>query len=413
MEKPQKNYLFTILLTVLIDMIGVGIIIPVIPALFFEESATFFDAAVDNDYRSVVYGLLLACYPFMQFFGAPMLGTMSDRYGRKPMLMISLIGTLLGYLLFAYAISIQNLYLLFFSRMLPGFMGGNIAIIYSAIADKSSAADKAKNFGMVGAAFGVGFIIGPALGGYLADSSVVSWFNHSTPFWFTAMLTFLNILLVQFFFSETIREKRKDAQINFLKGVSNIVTSFVDKQLRTIFTVVLLVSLGFTFFTQFFSVLLFQQFDYTEKDVGLYFGWVGIWIVFTQAVVVRKASGMIAPTAILKYSIIGIAITVGISLLPAQSFWFYIIAPFMALSQGLTSPNLVTVVSEQAGSDKQGEILGINQSMNSLGHMIPPVVAGYLNTLNHNFPLLAGTIIIFLAWLIFIFVFLPGIKKSS
>lgn len=411
MKREGKNYMPTILLTVLIDMIGVGIIIPVIPALFFESNASFFPESASADYRSIVYGLLLSCFPIMQFFGAPVLGALSDRYGRKPMLMTSMVGTMVGYLLFGYAISIQNIYLLFFSRMLPGFMGGNVSIIYSAIADTSTTADKAKNFGMVGAAFGIGFIIGPALGGYLADNTVVSWFNHSTPFWFTASLTFLNILLVQFFFSETLKNKVKDAKITFLTGFKNIATSFTDKTLRTIFSVVIFTSLGFTFFTQFFSVRLIQLFDYTEKDIGIYFGWVGIWIVLTQAIVVRRTSGKIAPSKILTYSIFGVAFTVGISLVPTQSFWFYIIAPFMALSQGLTSPNLTTVVSEQAGPERQGQILGINQSMNSLGHAIPPILAGYLNTLNDNFPLLVGSFFILTAWLIFVFIFKAAAKK--
>ena len=405
MKKETKNYMPTILLTVLIDMIGIGIIIPVIPALFFESTSTFFAPDVDVNYRSIVYGFLLACFPIMQFFGAPLLGTLSDKYGRKPILTISMFGTFMGYLLFGYAISIQNIYLLFFSRMLPGLAGGNISIIYSAIADTSTPEDKAKNFGMVGAAFGIGFIIGPALGGFLADSSVVSWFNHSTPFWFTASLTFLNILLVQFFFSETLKVKAKVATFSLFRGVENIISSFRDQALRTIFTVVIFIALGFTFFTQFFSVLLIQQFDYSEKDIGLYFGWVGVWIVFTQAVLVRKTSGKIAPGRILSFSILGLSIAVGISLLPTQSFWFYIIAPFMALSQGMTSPNLTTVVSDQAGPERQGEIMGISQSMNSLGIAIPPILAGYLNTLNHNLPLLAGSFFIFMAWLIFVFVF--------
>ena len=400
----------TILLTVLIDMIGVGIIIPVIPALFFEANSSFFPESFDMDSRSIVYGLLLSCFPIMQFFGAPMLGALSDRHGRKPILTISMVGTLIGYLLFGYAISIQNIYLLFFSRMLPGFMGGNISIIYSAIADTSTAADKAKNFGMVGAAFGIGFIIGPALGGFLADSSKVSWFNHSTPFWFTASLTFLNIIMVQFFFAETIKEKVRDAKITLTTGIKNISTAFTDKTLRTIFSVVMFTSLGFTFFTQFFSVRLIQLFDYSESDIGIYFGWVGIWIVFTQAVVVRKTSGVVPSERILTYSIIALAVTVGISLIPGQSFWFYIIAPFMALAQGMTSPNLTTVVSEQAGPNRQGQIMGINQSMNSLGHAIPPILAGYLNTLNDKLPLLAGSLFIFTAWVLFMIFFK---EKSS
>jgi len=183
MKPKQKTPLATIFFTVFLDMLGLSVIIPVIPALFFDPDTQFFAAEVSQSTRSIMYGFIIAIFPLMQFFGAPILGAYSDRFGRRPMLQWSLVGALIGYLLFAYAISIQNIYLLFAARAIPGFMGGNISIIQSAIADVSLPKDKAKNFGLVGAAFGLGFIIGPLIGGVLADNSFVSWFTHSTPFY--------------------------------------------------------------------------------------------------------------------------------------------------------------------------------------------------------------------------------------
>jgi DHA1 family tetracycline resistance protein-like MFS transporter len=138
MKSDTIKKLFPIFLTVFIDMIGVGVIIPVIPALFFKTESTFFASTVTQEWRSILFGFLIASYPFMQFFGAPALGALSDRFGRKPMIIISLIGTMVGYLLFGIAIHINSLPLLFFSRMLPGFTGGNISIIYYAIYDVST-----------------------------------------------------------------------------------------------------------------------------------------------------------------------------------------------------------------------------------------------------------------------------------
>jgi len=262
-------------------MLGVSIVIPVIPGLFFSETSDFFDPTVSENFRSILYGWLAAAYPLMQFFGAPYLGALSDRYGRKPILAISLVGTMIGYVLFAIAIIRQDIFLLFFSRMLPGFTGGNISIALSAIADISTPEDKTKNFGLVGAAFGLGFILGPAIGGFLADSTVVSWF---------AGLTLINLLLVQFRFPETLKEKQM-TPLSMFTGFRNIATSFRTPHLRTIFIVVLLIGLGFSFFTQFFSVFLFQKFSYTEKSIGLLYGWVGIWLVITQGLIVRRMSG--------------------------------------------------------------------------------------------------------------------------
>ncbi len=407
MSQPRKRSpLLTIFLTVFIDMLGIGIIIPVIPALFFEPGTSIFAPSVSETTRSVLYGLLIASFPFMQFFGAPILGALSDRYGRRPVLTASLVGTLIGYLLFAYAILIQNLPLLFISRMLPGFMGGNISVIMSAISDISDAQSKVKNFGLVGAAFGIGFILGPTIGGILADETVVPWFNHATPFWFTAILTGVNILFVQVAFPETLPPNiERGRRISPWTGFRNIGASFQLAHLRTIFTVVLLLSLGFSFFTQFFSVYLIQKFHYSEKNIGLLYGWIGIWLAFTQGFLIRRVTGRFEPVQVLTISILTLSLAMGAILLPREPWLFFILNPLIAISQGLTMPNITATISAQASQAEQGQILGINQSMQSLGQIIPPLIAGYVNALNQNLPLLMGSLLVFAGWVVFAFVF--------
>ncbi|MBP6184673.1 MAG: MFS transporter [Saprospiraceae bacterium] len=410
MHATSRPVILPIFLTVFIDMLGVGIIIPVLPALFFEEGSMIFTAATPYAERSFLYGLLLASFPFMQFFGAPILGTLSDRYGRKPLLQISLAGTLIGYILFGTAILTHNLWLLFFSRMLPGFMGGNIAIIYSAIADVSDPQSKAKNFGLVGMAFGLGFILGPTIGGVLADPTVLTWFTPSTPFWFTSALTLINILFVQFIFKETLHTPRL-TKFHPLKGVANIVSSFKSPNLRVIFSVVLLQALGFTFFTQFFSVVLINKIGAQLRDIGMLFGWIGVWLVFTQAIIVRYLSKRTQSAAILQFSLPALALAIAAVMLPDQLWLFYIINPFVAIFQGISAPNLTAVVSAQAGKEHQGEILGINQSMISVGQMLPAVIGGWLNSMNVHMPIVASTTFILCGWLKYVLIFMPGQRK--
>lgn len=385
-------------------MLGIGIVIPVLPVLFFGTDAALLGPEASERIKSMWYGLLLASYPFMQFFGAPALGALSDRYGRKPLLMLSLAGTLVGYLLFALAIKQQSLWLLFISRMLPGFTGGNISIIFSSIADVSDASSRTRNFGLVGMAFGLGFIFGPTLGGLMADASLVSWFEPATPFYFTALLTLVNILLVQWRFNETLTQRRT-SRVSLFTGFRNVGKSFADPRLRGIFTVVMLLSLGFTFFTQFFSVLLINKFGFTERNIGMLFGWIGLWLVFTQGVTVRILSRYVHAAVVLRYSILALACALGALLLPDKSWMFFVLNPFVATFQGITAPNLTSTVSSQAGPERQGEILGINQSMQSLGQAIPPIIGGYLTGINNYLPLITAAGLTFLGWVVYLLAF--------
>ena len=409
--KNSRSPLFTIFLTVFIDMLGVGIIIPVLPALFFEPETSIVPLTMSESERAFLFGALLGVFPLMQFFGAPMLGSLSDRYGRKPVLHVTQAGTLLGYLLLAVAILWQNIPLLFISRMIPGFTGGNIAVILSSIADVSDDKDKARNFGQVGMAFGIGYIQGPTLGGVLADESIVSWLTASTPFWFTAILTAFNVLFIIYAFPETLKQRRTVA-VNPFTGFRNLALSFGTPNLRRIFIVVLLLSLGFTFFTQFYSVYLIQDFSYSEKDIGFLFGWVGIWLALTQGVLVRFLGKRFPPQRILTYSILALSASLVFVMLPDTTLGLYMLNPLIAVAQGITSPNLTATISMQANEDQQGEILGINQSMQSLGQLIPSLVGGYLITFFSSLPIIVGSGLVLAGWIVFIIFFGRQKEKS-
>lgn len=388
------SFLPLIFLTVFLSMLGVTIIIPIIPALFEGDNAPF-AGNFSVETRSMLYGLLIASYSIMQFIGAPILGAFSDRKGRKPILLITVFGAFIGYILFGYAVLTGTLWLLFIARMIPGFAGGNIAIIYSAIADISKNEDKVKNFGMVGAAFGIGFIVGPGIGGLLAD-----WFGYAAPFWVTAGLSLLNMILIQFFFPETLKVKNK-RKISIFQGINNVRKVFKIPNLQGILTVVLLVSMGFTFFTQFFAVYLYREFSLPVRNVGYLFLWVGFWLTLTQGGLVRVLSKKYKPIQILSITPFLVGGAILMLLLPAQEWQFYLVNPLIAIAYGMTSPNMTALVSAEATPEQQGEILGINQSMSSLGQILPPLVGGYLAGIDVRFPILAATVVLVIAGVVF------------
>ena len=410
--KEKKFSILPIFLVILIDMIGIGIIIPILGPLFLSSNIIFSDS-VSFATRTIILGLLIASFPLAQFFGAPILGALSDKYGRKKLLIISLAGTFIGYIVFGIGIVTHNLYLLFISRIIDGFTGGNITIAMSAIADVSSEENKVKRFGLVGMSFGLGMVIGPTIGGILADSHTVSWFNYATPIWFAAILCLINIALFIFNFKETLISC-KIKKISLFTGFRHIKKAFTYIDLRIMFVFVLLFSFGFSFYTQFFQVFLIEKFQYTERDIGLFFGFLGLCIALAQGFVVRPISKRFKPYQILSISTLFAAITISLLLIPHRALGLYFIIPFMAIFTGLTMPNMNALISNLTSKENQGEIMGINQSFQSVGMAIPPLIAGFFAAIHFVLPVIVASILIFFAWAVFMLFFrTQHIKKLN
>jgi len=409
--RHKKFSIGTIFFTVFLDLLGLGIIIPILPALLLDPIGGILPITYSFSARTLIYGFLIASYPLAQFFGAPILGSLADQKGRKKILLLSLIGTVCGYAIFIIGILTSDVYLLFLGRIVDGFTGGNISIAQSAIADVSTEETKAKNFGLIGMAFGLGFIIGPYIGGKLSDSSIVSWFSYATPFFLTIILAAINVVLVFVNFPETLVTK-KASKINVLTGFINIKKAFSFKDLRVMFLVVFLLTIGFNFFTQFFQVFLYKKFEFTQSQVGDFFAYMGIWIAIAQGAVLRPLSKKFKPAKIMRYSVILLAISFPFLLIPQDRIWLYLIVPFIAIFQGLNQPNGTAIISNLVDREKQGEILGINQSISSLAQAVPPIIAGFVTAVNINLPTWFAAAATLIAWLIFI-TFFKGEKVTE
>lgn len=410
-EKKKLSPLLAVFITVFIDLLGIGVIIPVFAPLIVENKHGMLSPEMSEATRNLFYGILTATFPFFQFFGAPILGTLADKFGRKKILQISLVGTFIGYVLFALAIHFHILWLLFIARALPGFMGGNISIVTAALADISKPEEKAKNFGLIGMAFGLGFIFGPFIGGILSSSDISRFFDYSTPLWFTAFLTLVNIYYVQKQFPETFKPSAA-GKVSLFTGIHNIQKAFKLVNMRVILLSVFLQAFGFSFFMQFNQVYLIKKFHFDEKSIGLIFGYIGLWIAITQGFIIRKVASRFAPPQVLRVSLLGLAITLLVILLPDSWWVLLLINPFMAIFQGLTQPNQTSIVSALASKDTQGEILGIQQSIASLAFTIPPVIAGVLVSFDYRLPIIASAVVTLLAWLNFYFRFEDKQLKS-
>jgi DHA1 family tetracycline resistance protein-like MFS transporter len=400
--------MLTVFLTVFIDLLGVTIVIPILAPLLVDSNVILGPEFSASD-RNITYGFLSASFSFFQFFSAPFLGTLSDKYGRRQVLKYSLFLTLFGYLIFTVAIMQASLIGLFIGRALSGIASGNMAVIYSAIADLSEPEEKAKNFGLVGMAFGLGFVIGPVLGGLLSSPEIVSWFDYETPFLFSALLVALNILLVYVRFPETLTSPNPEASISPLNGFKNIRKAFNLGSLRWVFLSVFLMFFGFSFFTQFFQIFLIGKFQFGPDDIGYLFGYIGIAIALTQGLLVRVVSKRFMPRKVLVVSILGLVGALLILLVPDTVLMLYLVIPGVALFQGLSAPNFSAIISNSAPANLQGETLGIQQSMQSVANMVPPVIGGFAVSFAISFPIWLAALSTLLAWLVFMF----GVRRKQ
>lgn len=280
----QRHTIGVLFFTIMLDMIGIGILIPVLPQLFANpDSPHYLLDHADNisaGYR--LLGLLQASFSICQFFAAPIFGQLSDKLGRKRILPLSIAGTGFGYILFALGITYSNILILFFARALSGLFAGNIVVAQAAIGDISSQENRARNFGIVAATFGIGLMLGPILGGILADAKIVSWFSAATPFWFAAGLSFANVLFIIKILPETHVKINPDVKIVLSKSIHSIFHAWKFSDLRTLYITNFLFMFGFIFYTSFSAVYLTYRFHFTEGDIGKYYAFLGLCLVITQ-----------------------------------------------------------------------------------------------------------------------------------
>ena len=361
----KRSPLIVIFTTVFIDLVGFGIVIPVLP---YYAEGTAFNATP----RTV--GLLFASYSIMQLIFSPILGSLSDKHGRRPVLLFSIIGTGIGFLVLGSA---TNVLMLFVGRILDGITGGNISTAQAYIADITTTENRAKGMGLIGAAFGLGFIFGPAIGGILSQ-----WGIH-VPFFFAAALCFANAVLLYFTLPETVTADHP-AKISAARGSSlrHIVESFKEPRLAYVLIIYFLFIVAFSIMTTAFSLYTMFRFGYDAKHTGYLFAYVGLIAVIIQGGLIGR---LVKRFGELPLVIVG-ALCFAISLFavpfvgPAAGGLAALLVGGGVFSMGnsLATPALTSLASKSAGPAQQGMVLGVTQSTASLARAVGPSLAAIL-----------------------------------
>jgi DHA1 family tetracycline resistance protein-like MFS transporter len=361
----KRSPLVVIFVTVFIDLVGFGIVIPVLP---FYAEGTEFNASP----RTV--GLLFASYSIMQLVFSPIMGRLSDKYGRRPVLFLSIIGTGIGFLMLGFA---KTLWMLFAGRILDGITGGNISTAQAYIADVTTKENRAKGMGLIGAAFGLGFIFGPALGGILSR-----WGIH-VPFFFAAALCFANATLLYFTLPETVTPDHPARQ-SAASGRSwtNVLGSFKQPKLGFVLVIYFLFIVAFSIMTSSFSFYTMFRFGYDAQHTGYLFAYVGVIAVIIQGGLIGRLVKRFGELPLVIFGALFFALSLfAVPLVgPAAGGLAALLIGGGVFSMGnsLATPSLTSLASKSVGAAEQGTVLGVTQSIASLARAVGPSLAAVL-----------------------------------
>ena len=369
-EKFFTTPLIIIFVTIFIDLIGFGMVIPILP--YYANTAPFNATPLE-------IGFLVAIYSLMQFFFSPLLGRLSDRYGRRPILFISLLGSAVGYLVIGFA---NTLFLVFLGRIISGITGGNISTAQAYIADVTSKKDRAKGMGLFGAAFGLGFIFGPALAG------VTSKYGVHVPFFFAAALSLANAIALYFFLPESLKPNQRAVLPERKNRILELFESLKDKEFRELNIVYFLLVTAFSIMTYAFVLYTTFRFGYTPEENGYLFAFVGFIAIVGQGFLFNKLVSKFGESPL---------IVAGCLMMVASLFAVPLVGPqvgglaglligtaVLSFGNSLASPGVTSLASKSASEHDQGRAMGIMQSGASLARVVGPVVGGLLlnNSLN-------------------------------
>ncbi|HEY9687874.1 MAG TPA: MFS transporter [Coleofasciculaceae cyanobacterium] len=368
-ESEKKRGLPPILiifLTVLIDMIGFGIVIPILPLYSLHFGA--------NPWQ---IGLLFASFSFMQLIFAPLLGRWSDRFGRRPVLLLSILGTAIGFLVLGLA---NSLWLLFLGRIIDGISGGNISTAQAYIADVTPPEKRSGAMGIIGAAFGLGFVIGPTLGGLLGHYSI------QLPFYVATALALLNMLAIYAFLPESLTPENRKEHPADRASLLQTALEVRNTPLGTVMLCSLLSTIAFSLVTALYTLFTADRLGWSARENGMMFAYIGLLGVLIQGGMLRRMVPRMGEKPLVIFGCILLCISM--ALLPVNDTLALIIlaSSGLAIGNSFVTPLLSGLASKSADEQSQGVALGLMQSTASLGRMLGPAIGGFLLNFDHLHP---------------------------
>lgn len=405
MATPFKNAqgrrsFWVVVLTYLLDVLGYSIVFPILAPLLLDPNLHYFSADATLTFKTTILGWLFASFGITQFIGSPINGALADQFGRYKIFLLTIGVSIIGYAICALGVYLESLSWLFTGRLIAGFCSGNIGLAQSAVADVSTERGRAHAFGILLGSGSLGFIIGPVIGGKLANPA---WMHGASAFVFGAIAALINLLFVIFFFRETFKPKKEAASLAFGTLFKDIAVTFRHPKLAPILSTSLCYCVGWAAWLTFSPTFLVQRFGISASTIGEFYAYNALcWFFFTTFVNKELVERWDLRHIILP-GLLTAAIGVGLYPLMPRLWIYWVWIPITMCGGALSFVNLSTLISHRANKQIQGKAMGANSSMWSLGQALAPIIAGPLAGWNLYSPLLVGGGCILVGFFYFLF----------
>ena len=380
--------LLPLYLVVFIGFVGYSLMITVFTPLFINGHGDLVPKDWSLATRSIVLGVILSLYPLGQFLGSPILGALSDRFGRAWPLNLSLGACIGGYALIALSIESEILWLLMVALLLTGIIEANIAIAQSSIADVVKPQDRGRWFGYIYVAVSTAYIVGPLLGGKMTDPHLVSFFGPSTPFWAAAILVIVALACSLLIFRETLPvEKRVAGSLS--RSFGNLLGIFTERDVRSLYLANFLIYLAIFGFFRCYPMFIVDTFKMDISTESEFIAWVAVPIILVNFVLIAPLSRRFSYRSLAIVSAVAMGVLMAVVVVPPQKWMLWITLFVVAIPLALCMTSIAAMISSAVGAQRQGRVMGNNQAIQVGAEGLSGILGGLVAAIAIWLPLVA------------------------